>query len=226
MAANDGHAARRRKGGVGRCLDARLVPRYDCAGAEDEPAAPTPGLTGGPGRGSTIEIPTESAPMSAFTIAETRRIPFDPATLRAIIADYHVAHPAVCPPKYFRNFQVLQGGIGAGTVVDFEMVVMGKVHPTRGEVSEPEPGRVIREWYPATKVDTTFTFEPRDGGRACDLTIATVMPGKGGLLGALERAFTVRFLRKVYVEELSRIEAYAASGKPVTTREPAPVAGR
>ena len=153
--------------------------------------------------------------MSTYTITASRRIPAPAATVYAIFADYHVAHPQVCPPKYFRNFVVQQGGTGAGTVLTFEMIAFGKARPTRCEVSEPEPGRVLSEWYPDTGIRTNFIIEPRDDGRACEVTFETHVPRRGGLAGALfggiERALTTSFLHKVYAEELERTEAYALS---------------
>lgn len=167
--------------------------------------------------------------MSTYTITQSRRVPYPAATAYGIFADYHVAHPQVCPPKYFRNFKVLQGGTGAGTVLTFDMMVLGRANPTRAEVSEPEPGRVLREYYPDTGIVTTFTVDPRDDGRASEVTIHTVFPAKRGILGALERAFTTRFLRGVYIEELARMEAYAASlagaSAPAASGRPATAGG-
>jgi hypothetical protein len=166
--------------------------------------------------------------MSAFTIQHTRRIAAPPATVYDIFADYHVAHPRVCPPRYFRNFVVERGGNGAGTVLTFEMVAFGKARPTRCEVSEPEPGRVLREYYPDTGIVTDFIIEPREDGLACDMTLQSTFPARTGIIGALfggiERALTRRFLLKVYDEELRRAEAYATTGSPEpATEDPAPV---
>ena len=159
--------------------------------------------------------------MSAYTIQHTRRIAAPAATIYGIFADYHVAHPRVCPPHVFRNFVVHKGGNGAGTVLTFDMVAFGRTVSTRCEVSEPEPGRVLREYYPDTGVVTDFIVEPREDGLACDMTLKSTFPGRKGLLGLLfggiERALTRSFLLKVYDEELRRAEAYARTGTPALT---------
>ena len=156
--------------------------------------------------------------MSSYTIQHTRRIAAPPATIYGIFADYHVAHPRVCPPRYFRNFVVQRGGNGAGTVLTFEMIAFGRAVPTRCEVSEPDPGRVLREFYPDTGIVTDFIVEPRTDGLECDMTLKTTFPGRTGILGALfggiERALTRSFLLKVYDEELRRAEAYAITDSP------------
>ncbi len=62
----------------------------------------------------------------------------------AIIADYRNGHPHILP-KQFRNLTVEQGGVGAGTIIRFEVRVFGQTQHFRAVVSEPEPGRVLVE---------------------------------------------------------------------------------
>lgn len=61
-----------------------------------------------------------------------------------ILANYREGHPRILP-KQFSNLVVEQGGLGAGTVIRFQMSVFGRKQTFRAEISEPEPGRVLVE---------------------------------------------------------------------------------
>ena len=54
---------------------------------------------------------------------------------------------------------------------------------------------------------TTFTVSPRGAG--AHVRIATTWEGAGGVGGFFERLFAPRVLRKIYAEELDRLDAYA-----------------
>jgi hypothetical protein len=131
--------------------------------------------------------------------------------LYAIIADYHHGHPQILPQPPFVSLAVEQGGVGAGTVIQVEMRVLGRRQTFRAVVTEPEPGRVLVETNDIGYV-TTFTVDPRAEGRQAYVTIATELTGRAGLLGTLERWFVTRLMRPVYVKELEQLAAVAAKG--------------
>ena len=54
---------------------------------------------------------------------------------------------------------------------------------------------------------TTWTVTPE--GSACQVRIATTWQGAGGVGGVFERLFAPRVLRRLYDDELSRLDAYA-----------------
>lgn len=130
-----------------------------------------------------------------------------------LIADYHTGHTRIVPPKVFKNLKVAKGGYGAGTEITFDMVAFGQVTSTHAVITEPEPGRVLVESYPDTGVVTTFRVKP-SGDTACVVTISTDFPPKGGLTGFFERLLQPSFLRKVYAEEIGRIERVARGENP------------
>ena len=130
--------------------------------------------------------------------------------LYAIIADYHHGHPQILPKPPFVSLAVEEGGIGAGTVIRVHMRVLGRLQMFRSVITEPEPGRVLVETNDNGYV-TTFTVEPRADGQHAYVTIATEIPGRAGVLGALERWFVTRLLRPVYVKELAQLAAVAAT---------------
>jgi len=147
-------------------------------------------------------------------VAESARVDAPAATVYGIIADYRNGHPRIIPPAYFRDLQVKRGGIGAGTIIRFEMRVLGQTRSVRGTVTEPEPGRVLVESYPESDTVTSFTVDPDRGGGGCVVTIETTLPVHAGLLGAIERRLVTRLLRRIYREELALLGAVAGAAGP------------
>ena len=80
----------------------------------------------------------------------------------------------------------------------------------RAVVTGPQPGRVLVERDIDCGTSRTFEVVPAGAGE-CDVTIATDMPHKGGLAGAIERFVTKRMLPRIYREELSQIDRVARS---------------
>jgi len=146
--------------------------------------------------------------MPEIHVAVSAPVGAPPAVVYGIIADYRSGHPAILPVKYFRDLRVTAGGVGAGTRISFEMMAMGKVSTLHAEVSEPEPGRVLHEYYPAEGMLTTFTVDSREEGRVSMVTIETRYR-KGGLAGWIERIFVPGYLRTVFTAELSQLDQVA-----------------
>ena len=151
--------------------------------------------------------------MARVEVSATRAIAAPPAVVYGIIADYHVGHPSILPPKWFGPLTVVDGGVGAGTRIRFSMKGMGPERPMEAIVAEPEPGRVLTESYPATGGVTTFTVEPDAGGSR--VTFHTTWEARG-VAGFFERLAAPGFLRRVYKDELDQLqilaEAKAAAG--------------
>ncbi len=131
-----------------------------------------------------------------------------PPIVYGIIADYCQGHPSILPPKYFQNLQLEEGGVGAGTRISFQMRRFGSVRRFHAQVTEPEPGRQLREIYPDTGMATTFTVDPEDAGQSSRVTIATRYT-KAGLAGWVERWLAPGFLRGVYAAELRELGVQA-----------------
>jgi len=124
----------------------------------------------------------------------------------AILADYRQHHPRILPPA-FSDWQVEQGGVGAGTVVRFRVKAGGRSRLYRVRVDEPQPGRVLTETDLESSLVTTFTVVP--DGVASRVRIETVWQGAGGIGGFFERVFAPRVLRRLYADELTRLDRYA-----------------
>ena len=126
-------------------------------------------------------------------------------TYRLIADDEHHRHIL---PAGFSDFEVLEGGVGAGTLHRFKVTAGGRERQYVMRVDEPEPGRVISETDQNSSLVTTFTVSPA-GEDACAVRIETTWNGAGGIGGFFERTFAPRVMRKMYAEELAKLDAYA-----------------
>ena len=125
-------------------------------------------------------------------------------TYRLIADDEH--HRQILP-EGFSDFEVLEGGVGAGTLHSFKVSAGGRVREYVMRVDEPEPGRVITETDQNSSLVTTFTVTPE--GERCVVRIQTQWNGAGGIGGFFERTFAPRVMRRMYADELSRLDRYA-----------------
>ena len=153
--------------------------------------------------------------MTTYSVAVTADIAAPPAQVYAVISDYHEGHRAILPERYFEEMKVVEGGQGAGTVVSVAMKVMGTRPLFQLTVSEPEPGRVLREVDPQAGVDTTFTVEPLKGGSQSRVTIATSARTSPGLKGFIEKLINPAITRRIYREELTNLADYMRSNGSV-----------
>lgn len=123
-----------------------------------------------------------------------------------LIADHREHHPKFLPPN-FSEFHVEQGGVGAGTVTTFTISAGGRVRGYRMRVDEPEPGRVMTESDTMSSLVTTWTVTPEaDRTR---VRIETRWNGAAGVPGFFERLFAPPAIRRIYRDELRRLDRYA-----------------
>jgi hypothetical protein len=142
--------------------------------------------------------------VSASAIIPARR-----ERVYSLISNYNEGHPRILP-KQFSSLVVEQGGVGAGTIIRFQMSVFGRKQIFRAAITEPEPGRVLVETdLDANGAITTFTVSP--GGAPADshVTISTELRVKGGFLGKIEKTLSTLLLRPIYVRELENLARVA-----------------
>lgn len=151
--------------------------------------------------------------MQSYRVSVSELVQAPVERAHAIVADYHAAHPRILPKPPFISMAVLRGGIGAGTEIELQMRLLGKVRTLHGDVSEPEPGRLIVESYRGANVATSFRFEPTAGNVATTVTISTDLQVHGGIRGAVERWFVKRSLQPVYHRELRLLDTVAQERK-------------
>ncbi|MCC7107279.1 MAG: SRPBCC family protein [Chloroflexi bacterium] len=146
--------------------------------------------------------------MAELYVMAEREIEATAERVYGILADYNQHHPRILPPS-FKELKVLEGGVGAGTVFMLRMEVGGRKRQSTMFVAEPEPGRVLTESDRTSSLVTTFTVEPR--GERCLTRFETRWQGAKGIRGFFERIFAPRVLRKLYRDELLRLDTYARS---------------
>jgi len=140
-------------------------------------------------------------------ITESAAIDATAESAYAVISDYRSGHPSILP-KQFHSLKVESGGVGAGTIINFQVKTFGQNKTLRAEISEPQPGCVLLEKYPDTGTETTFTVVPV--GPGCEVTITTKMKTRTGIPGKIERFLMERFLRPLFKEELRNLNRVAS----------------
>jgi hypothetical protein len=144
--------------------------------------------------------------MAQIHVFAERSIDAPAETVYGYLADMREHHPRFLPPA-FSDFQVEEGGVGAGTVTSFKLNAGGRTREYRMKVAEPEPGRVLTESDTASSLVTTFTVTPQ--GATSNVRISTSWEGAGGIGGFFERTFAPRVMRGLYADELERLNSYA-----------------
>jgi hypothetical protein len=144
--------------------------------------------------------------MAPISVSAERTVGAPAPEAYGYIADMREHHPHFLPPA-FSNFQVESGGVGAGTILRYKLTAGGRSRQYRTQIAEPEPGRVLTESDTGSTSVTTFTVTPE--GSACRVRISTTWQGAGGVGGVFERLFAPRVLRRLYDDELSRLDTYA-----------------
>ena len=149
------------------------------------------------------------------TISVKRRIAAPPERLYALIADYHVGHPSILP-RQFSNLVVEKGGVGAGTVISFDLRLLGRTRTCRASIAEPQPGRVLVERDLDGRSVTTFCVDPGPTGRESDVTIETQITAWRGPFQLLQGMLLKRLITPLYEKELQKLKARAAGAKKRT----------
>jgi uncharacterized protein YndB with AHSA1/START domain len=148
--------------------------------------------------------------MAQHRVSASRLVSAPAEQVYAIIADYHAGHPRILPKPHFVSLTVEKGGVGAGTLISFQMRLMGRLQTFHAAITEPEPGRVLVETDSDMGAVTTFTVEPRHDGQRAQVTITTDTQVRQGVLGALQGWLTTQLLHPIYVKELEQLAAIAA----------------
>ena len=144
--------------------------------------------------------------MAELRVTGEREIGAPAELVYRLLADYREHHHRFLPPA-FSGLQVEQGGVGAGTIIRFVLKAGGRSRQGRMRVAEPEPGRVLTESDLNSSLVTTFTVTPV--GERSRVRIDTAWQGAKGIGGFFERLFAPRVLRRLYADELDRLDRYA-----------------
>jgi uncharacterized protein YndB with AHSA1/START domain len=144
--------------------------------------------------------------MSIVTATASRTVDAPAETVFSCLSDYREHHHRFLPPA-FSDYRVEEGGTGEGTVISFVITAGGRSRSYRMHVTVPEPGRVLEEQDTTSSLRTRFTLTPA-GGRT-QVRIETTWQGAGGVGGFFEKLFAPGALKRIYDDELTRLDAYA-----------------
>jgi hypothetical protein len=144
--------------------------------------------------------------MGKVTATAERTIDASPEKVRALVADYSDARPKILTEE-FRDFEVIEGGKGAGTVAKWKLQATSKrVRDVAATVTEPEPGMLVETDGNSTMV-TTWTI--RELGAGCMVRIETSWDGAGGIGGFFEKTFAPGGLKRIYDGVLAKLDDLA-----------------
>lgn len=139
-------------------------------------------------------------------VSTTAVLKASPGVVYAILADYRDGHPYILP-RIFQNLVVEQGGIGHGTLITYQVRILGATRTARARITEAEPGKILAETDQVTGAVTTFTVEPAGDDARVTITTEWNTPG---LRGWIESRIAPPMLRKIYEEELINLGRLAA----------------
>lgn len=155
--------------------------------------------------------------MAQYSVSASKLIATDSRTVYSLLADYQNGHPRILPKPYFVALTVERGGYGEGTIINFQMKVMGQIQSFHSVVTEPMPGRILVETDQNTGTATTFAVDPGMDGKQSFVTITTTLNVPDGIAGKIQGWFIARLLRPIYVKELEQL-ALVASEELSTNR--------
>ena len=136
----------------------------------------------------------------SVVVVSSAIIPALPQAVYDLLADYRVGHPSILPKPYFVNLVVEEGGTGEGTVFRADMNVMGQKSSFRSKVTEPEPGKLLRETDLDSGTVTDFIVKPAPNGQT-ELTFHTTYQTKN----FIEKLMIPAILKRMYKQELGNI---------------------
>jgi hypothetical protein len=108
---------------------------------------------------------------------------------------------------HFSDYEVREGGHGAGTVVHWRLQATKKrVRDCLMDVSAPQPGTLVESDRNSSMVSTWTVGET---GAGSTVRVVTTWQGAGGVGGFFERRFAPLGLRRIYDEMLGKLAAKA-----------------
>jgi len=147
--------------------------------------------------------------MAKHSLSASKLISSPAQRIYGLIADYRNGHPRILPKPYFVSLEVEQGGYGAGTIINFQMQLMGRIQTFHSTITEPKPGHILVETDMNTGAVTTFTVDPRLDDQEAFVTITTTTNVPDGIVGKIQGWLTTRLLSPIYEKELDQLAAVA-----------------
>ncbi|OPX13062.1 SRPBCC family protein [Mycobacterium sp. AT1] len=140
--------------------------------------------------------------MGQVSASSTVLINAEPDVVLAAVADYQTVRPKILSSHY-RDYQVLEGGQGAGTVATWKLQATEKrVRDVKATVDVA--GHAVIEKDANSTMVTNYTVAP--AGPGASVTVKTSWQGAGGVKGFFEKTFAPLGLRKIQAEVLANLK--------------------
>ncbi|MBI3225095.1 MAG: SRPBCC family protein [Mycolicibacterium cosmeticum] len=140
--------------------------------------------------------------MGQVSASNTVLIEATPEAVLAAVADYQTVRPKILSSHY-SNYQVLEGGQGAGTVVTWKLqATESRVRDIKATVDVA--GKTVIEKDANSTLVTNWTVAP--AGTGSTVTVKTSWQGAGGVKGFFEKSFAPLGLRKIQDAVLANLK--------------------
>ncbi|WP_099022605.1 SRPBCC family protein [Mycolicibacterium palauense] len=140
--------------------------------------------------------------MGQVSAASTVLINATPDAVLTAVADYQNVRPKILSPQY-SDYQVLQGGQGAGTVAKWRLqATKSRVREVQAHVDVA--GRTVIEKDANSSMVINWTVAP--AGTGSTVTLKTTWTGAGGVKGFFEKTFAPLGLKKIQGEVLENLK--------------------
>ncbi|GGN89676.1 SRPBCC family protein [Nocardia rhizosphaerihabitans] len=125
----------------------------------------------------------------------------DPQRTLEAIGDYETIRPRILSSHY-RDYKVVEGGKGAGTVVEWTLQATEKrSRNVRANVTVSDS--ILTERDANSSMVNTWTVTP--DGAGSQVTLRTTWQGAGGVSGIFEGIFAPLGLKKIQAEVLANL---------------------
>lgn len=140
--------------------------------------------------------------MGQISASSTILINAAPDAVLAAVADYRTVRPAILPAQY-RDYRVLEGGVGAGTVAAWKLqATESRVRDVRANIDVA--GKTVIEKDANSSMLTNWTVAP--AGTGATVTVKTSWTGGSGVKGFFEKTFAPVGLKKIQAETLENLK--------------------
>ncbi|MEU8139233.1 SRPBCC family protein [Streptodolium elevatio] len=134
----------------------------------------------------------------------SRDVEGEPEAVFAALVDYAATRPKLLT-EHFSDYEVREGGQGAGTVVHWKLQATKKrSRECLFDVTQPADLTLVETDRNSTMV-TTWTVAPAGEGRS-RVNVNTRWQGAGGVGGFFEKTFAPSGLRKIYDGVLAKLD--------------------
>jgi hypothetical protein len=121
------------------------------------------------------------------------------------LADYAKVRSTILAPE-FTDFEVLEGGVGAGTRIGYRLHATEKrIRQVDAVVTEPVPGSQLLESDRNSSLTVLWEVVAVSEGRS-QLTVRVSWQGATGIGGFFERRFAPAGIRRIYSTVLDRLQ--------------------